>query len=77
MRAAEQLELAGMPRPVRKRGVKKEEERRGRWGILVLLVVTTLLSLALYIKNRVGKVEIELQLPELPVIGSQRVTFEK
>lgn len=74
---AEQLELEGMPRAVRKKGVKKEEERRGRWGILILLVVTTALSLGLYIKNRVGRIEIELRLPELPVIGSQRVTFEK
>ena len=76
IRDSEQLELQGMPRPVRRKGVKKEEQR-GRWGILVLLMVTTLLSLLLYLKNRVGKIEVKFDLPQLPIIGTQTVTFEK
>lgn len=68
----------GPEKPKRKREMKKEQERLGRMGILVLLLVTTLISLFFYLKNKVGEMDLGTpQLPKIFVGGSETITIEK
>lgn len=54
------------------RAGKKSSDSLGRWGILILLALTSLVSLALFLKQRfVGGIS-------LPKIGgAERITFTK
>ena len=57
---------------------KKASERLGRIGMLVLLLVTSLISLGFYLKNKVETVGIGLpQMPEISIGGTQTITIEK
>lgn len=54
-------------------GFKKSQPEWGKWGIFALLLVTSLISLALYLKQSLaGGVKINL-----PGFGTERVTFTK
>ncbi len=74
MTESEQLELIKAEKTPRKREAK-QEERVGRMGILILLVVTTAISLVFYLKQRVGEIKIEM--PEINIGGTETITIEK
>ena len=74
---AEQLELVeGMGGMRQRRGKKEDKERNGRWGVLILLVVTTLISLFLYLKNKVPK-GMTIPVPQINFGGTETITIEK
>ncbi len=69
----------GQVKPQRQKNpTKKEQERLGRMGMLVLLLVTTLISLGFYLKYKIGEAGIGLpSVPEISIGGSETITIEK
>lgn len=57
-----------------KRGKKKTHGGEGRKGVLILLIVTTLVSLALYLKQQLAKGN-SFEWPQFG--GEERITIEK
>jgi len=71
MEKVEQLKLP-------KKETKKEREKLGRMGMLILLLITSLISLGFYLKYKIGEVGINLpEVPEILIGGSEIITIEK
>jgi len=67
--------MTGEEKP-EKKNKSKEDKNSGRRGVLVLLLVTTLVSLLLYLKQKVSFGEgFSLSWPKIG--GSERIIFEK
>ena len=71
MARSKQLKFDGKRDTAGKKADKRGQRRMGRWGILILLLITTLISLALYLKQKIAG---GFGLQE--VGGVERITFE-
>ena len=58
----------------KKKNKNKTNGKTGRRGILILLLLTSLLSLAFYLKRRLGS-GVEFKFPKIG--GVERITFTK
>ena len=68
------LEIKDTKKDSSKRTKKEIKEQTGRRWILILLLVTTLLSLVLYLKQRLSR-GMKFSLPQIG--GAERIIFEK